>query len=175
MRSIYDVCSVWFCASIASAGGVLAGPRRCRGFPPRVFLSLRLSRCFSVCCFSLRCSRRPRTAGWANRWHLSRDVRCAAAMMLENNLQPRCATRLLLLHWCGQTVLSASADCGAMSFGMQPVIIKTLGVASCVRPPENQKGCDAGLPSSSKCCNGCPSATSVHADDGPCVTCGCVK
>ena len=71
--------------------------------------------------------------------------------------------------------LSGSADCGAMSFDMQPVIIKTLGVASCVRPPENQKGCDAGLPSSSKCCNGCPSATSVHADDGPCVTCGCVS
>ena len=51
----------------------------------------------------------------------------------------------------------------------------TLGVASCVRPPENQKGCDAGLPSSSKCCNGYPSVTSVHADDGPCVTCGCVS
>ena len=74
--------------------------------------------------------------------------------------------------------LSGSADCGAMSFDMQPVINKTLGVASCVRPPEKQKGCDAGeagLPSSSKCCNGCPSATSVHADDGPCVTCGCVS
>ena len=118
----------------------------CRGFPPvfpipepfimgRVLLLALASLTLSV------------DAGLPYSWYLSRGLLlrgCDAESTGPATLRSGTPFYVLVLPGVSSDV----ANCGAMSFGMQPAINTTLGVASCVRPPE--KGCDAGLPSSSK-------------------------